>query len=193
MTKGNPIGYANPEEMKKHGGFFVAFKQNSHYSQPVYSASRETGKVDLSIEAWNALHGLPHRSDGTAHLLTSAGVEVRILQGAGVVDDAHSMTDQMKRQGYTPGPWHVDPKAPEESFFEDVNVLRKDGLAIAVCVHNGDILPPEPEANARLIAAAPELLEATRQMVVNSAADNKEYRDCHKKAVAAIAKAEGQA
>jgi hypothetical protein len=44
----------------------------------------------------------------------------------------------------------------------------------------------------RLIAAAPELLEALRQMVVNSEGDRKQYRDCHKKAVAAIAKAEGR-
>jgi non-homologous end joining protein Ku len=47
-------------------------------------------------------------------------------------------------------------------------------------------------ANARLIAAAPELLEALRQMVVNAEADGKEYRDCYKNAVAAIAKAEGR-
>lgn len=48
-------------------------------------------------------------------------------------------------------------------------------------------------ADARLIAAAPELLDALRQMVVNSEADGKQYRDCHKKALAAIAKAEGGA
>lgn len=53
-----------------------------------------------------------------------------------------------------PGPWHIDPKAAEESFFEDVNILRHSGLAVAVAVHNGDILPPQPEANAAYIVAA---------------------------------------
>lgn len=38
---------------------------------------------------------------------------------------------------------------------------------------------------------ADEMLEALRQMVVNSEADGKAYRDCHKKALAAIAKAAG--
>ena len=72
------------------------------------------------------------------------------------------MADTVK---HTPGPWHVDPKAPEESFFEDVSILRHDGLAVAVAVHNGDIIPPEPEANARLIAAAPELLLALHELL----------------------------
>lgn len=95
------------------------------------------------------------------------------------------MADTVK---HTPGPWHVDPKAPEESFFEDVSILRHDGLAVAVAVHNGDVLPPEPEANARLIAAAPDLL-AVAQKVVNN------WGDLHHKDLmqlrAAIAKATG--
>jgi hypothetical protein len=71
----------------------------------------------------------------------------------------------MSARNHTPGPWHVDPKAPEESFFEDVNILRHDGLAVAVCVHNGDILPPEPLANAHLVAAAPELLASLKDAI----------------------------
>jgi hypothetical protein len=47
-------------------------------------------------------------------------------------------------------------------------------------------------SNGHLFAAAPAMLEALRQMVVNSEADGHGYRDCHKKAVAAIAKAEGR-
>ena len=38
-----------------------------------------------------------------------------------------------------------------------------------------------------------ELLSALRQMVLNSEGDGKTYRDCHKKAVAAIEHAEGGA
>lgn len=46
-------------------------------------------------------------------------------------------------------------------------------------------------ANASFIVSAvnshDKLVEALRQMVVNSEADGKSYRDCHKKAVAALA------
>lgn len=49
------------------------------------------------------------------------------------------------------------------------------------------------EAVAHLFAAAPELLEALRQMIVNAEGDKKQYRDCYKKSVAAVAKAEGRA
>jgi hypothetical protein len=101
---------------------------------------------------------------------------------------------------HTPGPWHVDPKSAEESFFEDVYVLRHDGLAIAVCVHNGDILPPEPEANGRLIASAPELLECLKAMVaetveyatINKLGDAEQQHNV-KWARSIIAKAEGGA
>ena len=98
---------------------------------------------------------------------------------------------------YKPGPWHVDPKAAEESFFEDVSILRQDGLAVAVAVHNGDILPPEPEANALLIAAAPDLLEALKLFVraEKMARDGNPPQDADKLidlGDAAIAKAEGR-
>lgn len=53
--------------------------------------------------------------------------------------------------------------------------------------------PDYEEGTAALFASAPELLEALRQMVANAEADRKEYRDCYKKAVAAIAKAEDRA
>lgn len=42
-------------------------------------------------------------------------------------------------------------------------------------------------ANARLIAAAPDMLAALKAMVLN---DTHTYRDCHKAALAAISKAE---
>lgn len=68
----------------------------------------------------------------------------------------------MAKINHTPGPWHVSPDAAEESYFQDVNILRHSGLAIAVAVHNGDIDPSEVKANAYLIAAAPNLLEALK-------------------------------
>ncbi|NTG73246.1 hypothetical protein G6M02_07870 [Agrobacterium rhizogenes] len=39
MITNNPIGYANPDEMRGKGCFTVAFQQNGHYSEPVYSAA----------------------------------------------------------------------------------------------------------------------------------------------------------
>jgi hypothetical protein len=56
----------------------------------------------------------------------------------------------------------------------------------------GEGATEEAKANAMLVTAAPAMLEALRQMVVNSEGDGKSYRQCHKKAVAAIAKAEGR-
>lgn len=44
-------------------------------------------------------------------------------------------------------------------------------------------------AETKLRAAAPEMLAALKAMVLN---DRHTYRDCHKAAVAAIAKAEGR-
>lgn len=122
------------------------------------------------------------------------------------------MADTVK---HTPGPWHVDPKAPEESFFEDVSILRHDGLAVAVAVHNGNILPPEPEANACLIAAAPDLLDALKAVYADHTYETPSgyincrfcdcntdregtFRDTHDEdclihpVLAAIAKAEGR-
>ncbi len=58
--------------------------------------------------------------------------------------------------------WHVDPKAPE-AFYEDVNILRHDGLAVAVALQNGNITGPEALEHARLIAAAPDLLHALQR------------------------------
>ncbi|NTG61798.1 hypothetical protein G6L45_16075 [Agrobacterium rhizogenes] len=93
---------------------------------------------------------------------------------------AKELSDQITKamEGVTPGPWHVDPKAAEESFFEDVSILRHDGLAVAVCVHNGDILPPEPEKNAGYIAAVQPnnirvILSALADAELQSTADSR--------------------
>ena len=59
---------------------------------------------------------------------------------------------------HTPGPWH------SESAFGDQTVEGPDGFMVADCAVMGlqDGAPSEEqcEANARLIAAAPALLEA---------------------------------
>lgn len=53
----------------------------------------------------------------------------------------------MSAAKHTPGPWRVD---------AHMNVMYRDGLVAFPCISGG--FPQE--ANARLIAAAPELLEA---------------------------------
>ena len=68
------------------------------------------------------------------------------------------MKDQPK---HTPGPWLADKATYHNGYVE--HFVGRDGDAVAIA---GDITDPETrqpsEANARLIAAAPDLLEAAR-------------------------------
>lgn len=77
---------------------------------------------------------------------------------------------------YTPGPW----KAEGPRVYAD----RKGGSLIATMAW----FPGEEAANARLIAAAPELLEALRVLVENGGIGPESMFD---DARAAIAKATG--
>lgn len=58
---------------------------------------------------------------------------------------------------HTPGPWHV-----YDSRFREVNGAIMDAAGNKVASAHGPTTE-ELEANARLIAAAPELLEALRR------------------------------
>jgi hypothetical protein len=57
---------------------------------------------------------------------------------------------------HTPGPWTAMSAMP-------TNVLTQGGLRVARCDFDGDFAHPEAHANARLIAAAPEMLNALRE------------------------------
>lgn len=87
---------------------------------------------------------------------------------------------------HTPGPWIVDPA-------EDVPLAviqdTPDGFGVAEIVAQG----PEGEADARLIAAAPDMLEALQRIVAVTYHDPDLYGDILGWACAAIAKAEGSA
>ena len=63
---------------------------------------------------------------------------------------------------HTPGPWIVHDCSPPDSDSERVIVVRwqSNGLTLA---HLVNYSVPERRANARLIAAAPELLDACQK------------------------------
>lgn len=75
-----------------------------------------------------------------------------------------SLEDLLKRvdeAGFTPGPWHAE--GPDQ--FGDFNIHHERyRLAVAAVVSN--MHPPEEvAANARLIAAAPDMFEALRNLL----------------------------
>jgi hypothetical protein len=57
---------------------------------------------------------------------------------------------------HSPGPWRVD---------EDFWVLAGNGDMVADCLGSDDVGPLTGHANARLVAAAPLLLETLRELV----------------------------
>ena len=98
---------------------------------------------------------------------------------------------------YTPGPWVCHSGMV---YKDGPNVWPKgneNGIPIARMDREPDngTFPVERDANARLIAAAPELLEALKEY--DEAVRNKigiipELRASYAKVVAALAKAEGR-
>lgn len=93
---------------------------------------------------------------------------------------------------YTPGPWQVWPLFKENRFCVSTDPLPGTGLVREVCT-----VPEEDVANARLIAAAPELLAALQLFTEFRAALGKtgakvSIADVEKAARAAIEKATGR-
>lgn len=96
---------------------------------------------------------------------------------------------------HTPAPW----KADEENCADGLNIQDTEGrrIAFTATIRNPDYTPlitDEAIANARLIAAAPELLEALRAFVANDDAgivSLNAYTALIENARAAIQKAEG--
>ena len=81
---------------------------------------------------------------------------------------------------YTPGPWKAIAAAVYAGQPLDTVVVSGD---------HGRLSADEAEANARLIAAAPELLEAARRGVAALAANGAPNCEAAKELRAAIAKA----
>ena len=82
---------------------------------------------------------------------------------------------------HTPGPWEITTRL---TFGWDVKVKDRDWLICGLCFEDDD----DKKADAHLIAAAPELLEALEEMV--AIAEDQGHRVV--KARKAIAKARGQ-
>ncbi|HLE57237.1 MAG TPA: hypothetical protein VJB15_09150 [Rhodothermia bacterium] len=105
---------------------------------------------------------------------------------------AATMEDAMAK--HTPGPWN------ERGYGLDHGVKDKDGRIVAHVVRSakhGGITHDERDANASLIAAAPELLEALKAIVDGHKTIGHGERfsapyELLEKASAAIDKAEGK-
>ena len=92
-------------------------------------------------------------------------------------------------QPHTPAPWHAEQN-------EDRLVIRSDG-GTEICEVTGETFDEyaeeEREANAALIAAAPELFDALKAItdLIDVYSIDKPWRDARAAALRAIAKATG--
>ncbi|QEL18751.1 hypothetical protein PX52LOC_05788 [Limnoglobus roseus] len=97
----------------------------------------------------------------------------------------------MTKATHTPGPWRVDSGMGSLSY-----VRAKSGELVASCTWmHSDGKPIEAQANARLIAAAPDLLDALEAMWDSACtnASSTPSKAAFIKAHAAINKAKGLA
>lgn len=105
---------------------------------------------------------------------------------------------------HTPGPWHLDDNSPDDEGFIAVlvgppNSIDEHAIALVggrFCDHDHDVW-----ADARVTAAAPELLDCLQNLVLTAVWDGKPYHEHREMRVpemaieharAAIAKARGQ-
>jgi hypothetical protein len=106
------------------------------------------------------------------------------------------------QSNHTPGPWRIEPHNKERGKSWDYLVWKEGHLPnIGIVFYQGSTLTPEGEAetfhNARLIAAAPALLESLRAILPVFDNDGAaQYRKVYSREIAAaesaIAKAEGR-
>jgi hypothetical protein len=89
---------------------------------------------------------------------------------------------------HTPGPWEI--KRHFDPGYKNISAQKHTALAQVVWCMEDEDRSPSCEANAHLIAAAPELLEALEALVLD---ESKEYIPTRLWDVArsAIAKAKG--
>ena len=88
---------------------------------------------------------------------------------------------------HTPGPWSQDKGRCSNCVYAE----SKSGFPVAKAMRYSPVFDKEYLANARLIAAAPDLLEACKAMMASPENDMKEYVAIQL-IEKAIAKAEGE-
>jgi len=66
-------------------------------------------------------------------------------------------------EGHTPGPWEIDPDTPNQVIRPPTNDAYGLSAIIADCA-NGNWPDEKTLANARLLAAAPELLAENKRL-----------------------------
>lgn len=106
----------------------------------------------------------------------------------------------MENQKHTPGEWEANTES-DASLSRILEVIRSGDKVVALTGHpDFDTLPEEErKANARLIASAPELLEAAREAlknigeIINGDAPSRTlWKTRHLELTNAISKAEGR-
>ena len=91
---------------------------------------------------------------------------------------------------WTPGPWHEGAGNGYGSIFGPEGTRRDSGGLTPIAMINGTL--HEDEANARLIAAAPEMAALLERLAANCAADRYVERlTCARDARALLAKIKG--
>jgi hypothetical protein len=113
----------------------------------------------------------------------------------------------MSEAKHTPGPWKADVDGPftlggdtvsVEAITEDGKLVRREICTLLIDTEEDEDSPEaeEDKANARLIAAAPDLLAACQNfLALYGECDMQPEDECHKLRVMmdrAIAKAEGK-
>lgn len=87
---------------------------------------------------------------------------------------------------HAPGPWATKPQGEANHHA----ILLENGKWLAALQFNGELTEAQQEANARLIAAAPELLAAL-QLLYDTGSDSTMWDWAHSQARAAMNKAGG--
>jgi hypothetical protein len=93
---------------------------------------------------------------------------------------------------HTPGPWQTD-QAEHDAPYQDIRIHAGKGSICRVWIDDAPVhdYNAEQRANARLIAAAPELLEALKRLM-GETTTMQDALEAAQQARAAIAKAEGE-
>jgi hypothetical protein len=147
-----------------HRDTFLPRRLHPHVPQPRH---RPRGSA-LPAPQWQSLPGSLRPRGGDGDQLSNE-VIAPLCPCASRVGRPEGTPKHIMKTTHTPGPWHLG--KPFNGFIWGPDPTRGDQsganwpLAEILPYRNGQRCTEEDEANARLIASAPELLEALRGMV----------------------------